>query len=162
MQHVQIPFIDIRGQIEIERLALADEGRAVCGKIDDPALIDFERGAEYGLLTIAENIQMLDRPFMLDNGLPDFRRVGAFVAQQFGEMRIAHHERAGKRLVIVDVGRNGLDTGAGAAAYDTDGGGRRDGDLVTEPRLHADLQRVGTWPAFLSKAHGSRVGLAAD
>ena len=46
--------MDVAAQVEVERLALADERRAVGGELDHPALIDLERGAEHGLLVVAQ------------------------------------------------------------------------------------------------------------
>ena len=43
MQHVVVPFIDVARQEDVHRLALTDIGRAVGGKLDHPALVQFER-----------------------------------------------------------------------------------------------------------------------
>ena len=63
MQHVEIPFIDIARQEDVERLRLAHIGRAIGGVLDHPALVDFEGGAESRLLVLVETIEMLDGAF---------------------------------------------------------------------------------------------------
>ena len=59
MEHVQVPFIDIAWDEDVERLRLADERRAIGGEFDDPALVDFERGLEDILLVLVEAICVL-------------------------------------------------------------------------------------------------------
>src|SRR3546814_17384263 len=51
---------------------------------------------------------------------------------------------SGQRLMIVDVGRNGLDPRRGATGNDRDRSGRSNGDLATEPLQLAAVNRIGT------------------
>ena len=64
--------------------------------------------------------------------------------------------------MVVDVGRRRLDAGRGAAADDRDRGGRRDGELVGEAVVEAEVGGVGTGAAFLAERNGGIVALAAD
>lgn len=65
MQHVQVPFINIAWNKDVEALALADIGRAICGKLNHPALIQFKGGLVDRLLQLCQTLKMLDRPFIL-------------------------------------------------------------------------------------------------
>ena len=67
VQHVQVPLIDIARDEDVERLALADERRAIGGEFDDPALIDFERGLEDALLVVGQAIEVLYRAFVVQD-----------------------------------------------------------------------------------------------
>ena len=113
------------------------------------------------LLVLAQAVQMLHRAFLLDDGLPDFRRVHALGCQQFLQIGIAHREGARQGLVGVDIGRDRLDAGDGAAADDADRGGRRDRDLVAETGLHALLRRVRAGAALFRQDIRRRISFAA-
>ncbi len=63
---------------------------------------------------------MLDRAAALEDRRPDALAVLRLVDQQPLEMRIADRDRARQRLVGVDIGRDRLDAGRGAAADDRD------------------------------------------
>ena len=57
---MEVPFIHITRQEDIERLGLANKRRAICGMLDDPTLINFKRGSESGFLMFVQTGQMLD------------------------------------------------------------------------------------------------------
>src|SRR5258705_7477983 len=134
---MQVPLLDVGGQIEIERLALADIGRAVGGEIDHPALVDLECSAEHGLLLLGEDVEMRDRAFVRDDRLPYLGGVGALAGKKLCKVRVAYRERARQRLMRIDVGWDRLDAGRGATADDADRGGRRERELMTERCHHA-------------------------
>ena len=49
------------GRKMLSDCALADEGRAVGGVLDQPALVDLEGGLEHRLLVVVEEVEMLHR-----------------------------------------------------------------------------------------------------
>ena len=69
--------MDVAVQIEIQRLALAEQRRTVAGELDDPALVDLERRAEHCLLVLAQSREVLDRAFVREDRLPRRLRVEA-------------------------------------------------------------------------------------
>ena len=83
-----------------------------------------------------------------------------FSAQELLQVRVAHHEGARQRLVLVDVGRDRLDAGRGAAADDRDRRRRRDRHLVGEA-LHRcrSRRRPGRRRAPLASSTAGRIGL---
>ena len=58
---VQVALVHVGRQEDVERLALADVGRAVGGVLDQPALVDLEGGLEHRLLVVVEAVEMLHR-----------------------------------------------------------------------------------------------------
>src|ERR1700722_20977346 len=56
---VQVALMHVGRQEDVERLALADKGRAVGAVLDQPALVDLEGGLEYRLLVVVEAVEML-------------------------------------------------------------------------------------------------------
>ncbi len=117
-------------------------GRAVGGELDHPALVDLEGGAEDRLLVLGRGSRdAATEPSCSTIDCQIVGGVGALAGQQFLQIRIAHREGARQGLVGVDVGRDRLDAGRGAAADDADRGGRRDRDLVAEARHHAASRR---------------------
>src|SRR5262249_60092047 len=111
-------------QEEVERLALADEGRAVGGVLDQPTLVELERGLEHRLLVLVEAVEVLHRALADGDRGPGVLVVLALLRQHLLEIGVAHHERARQRLVILYFCRRRLDAGRGAAAGDRDRGGR--------------------------------------
>ena len=152
--------MDVAAQIEVQRLALADERRAIGGELDDPALVDLERRAEHRLLVVGQRLEMLHRALVREDRLPRVLGIQPLRAQHLLQRRIAHAERARQRLVRVDVGRDRLDAGAGAAADHRDAGGGRDRELVREALQHAAFGGVGAGAAFFGECARRRVGLA--
>ena len=62
--------MQVAAQIEVQRLSLADQRRAIGGELDDPALVDLERGAEDGLLVLVEAFEVLHRALVREDRLP--------------------------------------------------------------------------------------------
>ena len=52
MHLVQVALVDVGGDEEVDRLALADEGGSVGGVFDDPALVEFEGGFVDGFFPV--------------------------------------------------------------------------------------------------------------
>src|SRR3546814_12804001 len=84
------------------------------------------------------------------------------VDEQAFEVRVLDHEAARQRLVGIDVRRDRLDAGAGAAADDADRRGRRDRHFAAEPLHHALIAGVGAGAALLGEQHRRLVDLRAD
>ena len=70
VQHHQVPFVDIGGDEEIQRLRLIDEGRTVGGEFEQPALIDLEAGLVGRLLFRAQEVEMLNRSALFEDRIP--------------------------------------------------------------------------------------------
>ena len=148
MQHVQVPLVDIPRQEDVDRLGLADVGCAVSGQLHHPALVEFEGGLVDVLLVLAQDIEVLDRTLVLEDGVPDRRDVLAAGLEQALEVGIADCEGTRQGLVRVDVGRDGLDARAGPAADDRDRCGRGNGQLVREALHDTALGGVRAGPAL--------------
>ncbi len=162
MQHVQVPLVDVAGDEDVHRLGLADLGRAVRRQLDDPALVDLEGGLVDVLLVLAEEVEVLDRAFLLQDRGPHRVGVLALLGEQALQVRVLDREGARQGLVAVDIGRDRLDAGARAAADDRDRGGRRDGQLVGEALHDAPVGGVGAGPALFGQDAAGLVGLAAQ
>ena len=81
-----------------------------------------------------EEVEMLDRAALLEDRIPHRGRILGLVLKQCLEVRVLDREAARQRLVGVDVGRDRLDAGRGAAGDDRDRRGRRDRHLAAEKR----------------------------
>jgi hypothetical protein len=68
---VQVPLIDVGRDEEVQRLRLADIGRAVGGEFEQPALVDLEAVLKTCLLLVAEEVEMLDRALVFEDRVPD-------------------------------------------------------------------------------------------
>src|SRR5471032_1483201 len=148
---VQVALMHVARQEDVERLALADVGRAVGRMLDQPALVDLEGGLEDGLLVIVEAVEVPDRALVGHDRRPGILVVAALLLENLLEVLVAHHEGARQRLVIVDVGRRRLDAGRGAAADDRDRCRRRDRDLVGEALSEAEVGGIRHAPRSLAK-----------
>ncbi len=110
-----------------------------------------------------EEVEVLDRAALLEDRVPHAGRLSFdFSLEQLLEIRVLDREAARQRLVGVDVGRDRLDAGAGAAADDRDRRGRRDRHLAAEALHHAHVGGVGAGPALLREHHRRLVDLRAD
>src|SRR6185295_815463 len=114
VQHVEVPLIDVGRQEEVQRLRLADIGRAVGRELDDPALVDLESGAEHQLLVVGQEIEVLDRTFVFKDRGPYRRGVVGGFPQYLLEGGVVHREGARQRLVRVDVARDRFNAGGRA------------------------------------------------
>src|SRR3546814_21168540 len=81
VEHQEVPLVDVGGDEEIERGRLVDEGRAIGGELEEPALVDLEAGLEGVLFLRGQEIELLDRAALLPaRGPPrvrsEERRVG--------------------------------------------------------------------------------------
>src|SRR4029077_3614293 len=90
VQHVQVPFIDVGGEIDVDGLALANKWGAIRSQLDDPPLVNLECRPESRLLVLGKYVEMRDRAFVLDNRLPYLKRVSALCHQQLGKVRVAN------------------------------------------------------------------------
>src|SRR3546814_13108172 len=61
VEHQEVPLVDVGGDEEIERGRLVDEGRAIGGELEEPALVDLEAGLEGVLFLRGQEIEMLDQ-----------------------------------------------------------------------------------------------------
>ena len=71
MEHHQVPLVDVGGDEEVQGLRLVDEGRAVGGKLDQPALVDLEAGLEHVLFFLGQEVEVLDAAALLEDRVPD-------------------------------------------------------------------------------------------
>jgi hypothetical protein len=94
VQHQEIPLVQVAAQIQVHGLTLADQRRAIGGKLHDPALIDLECRAEDRFLVLVEAIQVLHRALVRKDRLPRGFGVQAFGGQRLPKRRIPHAERA--------------------------------------------------------------------
>src|SRR3546814_20700207 len=69
-RHQQIPFLDIGGDEEVEGLRLVDEWGAVARQFQYPALVDLETGLEDVLFLLGQELEMLARAALLQDGVP--------------------------------------------------------------------------------------------
>src|SRR4029079_12381215 len=106
MQHVQVPFIDVGGEIDVDGLALANKWGAIRSQLDDPPLVNLECRPECRFLVRRKYVEMRDRALVLEDRLPHLKRVSALCHQQLGKVRIANRNRTGKGLVGIDIGGN--------------------------------------------------------
>ena len=77
-------------------------------------------------------------------------------------MRIADGKAARQRFVRVDIGRDGLNTGAGAAADDRDRGSRGNGCFAAKALHHAALFGIRAGAAFRGEQHRRFVHLGGN
>ena len=97
---------------------------------------------------------MLDRAALLEDRVPDRVRCSSpSRSSSFSRYGLRDREAARQRLVGVDVGRDRLDAGDGAAADDLDRRGRRDRHLAAEALHHAAVGGVGARPALGGEHH---------
>ena len=89
MQHQQIPFFHVGGDIQVQRCRLVDIRRAVGGQFNQPALIDFEAGFERVFFLGREEIEMLNAATLFKDAVPHIIAILALFDQQFLKMRIA-------------------------------------------------------------------------
>ena len=162
MEHHQVPFVDVGRDEQVEGLRLVDEGRAVGGELEQPALVDLEAGLEHVLFFLRQEVEVLDAAALLEDRVPHLLAVLRLLLEQLLEVRVLDREAARQRLVGVDVGRDRLDAGAGAAGDDRDRRGRRDRHLAAEALHHAHVGGVGAGPALLGEHHRRLVDLGAD
>src|SRR3546814_6528964 len=66
----KIPILDIGGDEEVEGLRLVDEWGAVARQFQYPALVDLETGLEDVLFLLGQELEMLDRAALLQDGVP--------------------------------------------------------------------------------------------
>ena len=105
---------------------------------------------------------MLDRAAMLEDRIPHRVRILRLRDQDLFQIGVLDRERSRQRLVGIDVRRDRLDTGAGAAADDADRRGRCDRHLAAEALHHADIGRVGAGATLDRQRHRRLVHLRAD
>ena len=84
VEHHQVPFVDVGGDEQVQRLRLVDVGRAVGGELDQPALVDLEAGLEHVLFFLGQEVEVLDAAALLEDRIPDRRRCpSAFSSSSF-------------------------------------------------------------------------------
>src|SRR3546814_6211066 len=71
--------------------------RSVRGQFEQPALVNLEAGLERVLFLRRQEVEMLDRPPLFQNRVPDIGAVLALFLQQLFQMRVLHHEAARQR-----------------------------------------------------------------
>ena len=140
---VQVGLVDVGGEEDVQALRLADEGGAVGGVFDQPALVDLEGGLEHVLFVGGQAVEMLDRPLIRDDRRPGVGVVAATLGQQLAQIFVPHRERPGQGFMRVGVGGVRFDPRRRAAGDDRDAGGRRDRHLVGEPLHHAVIGGIG-------------------
>src|SRR3546814_10204836 len=112
----KIPFLDIGGDEEVEGLRLVDEWGAVARQFQYPALVDLETGLEDVLFLLGQELEMLDRAALLQDGVTRLLAVLGLGDQQLFQLGVADDEAARQRLVRLNVGGDRLDAGGSAAA----------------------------------------------
>lgn len=81
VEHVEVPFIDIAGEEDVDGLGLADVFGAVSGEFDHPALIKFKRRFEDVFFVLGQFINMLNRSAVLEDTGPGVVVVEALFVQ---------------------------------------------------------------------------------
>lgn len=162
MDLVEVALVHVGGEEDVDGLALADEGGAVGGVFDDPALVEFEGGFEDGFFIVGQEVEVLDRAFGDGDVGPGGVVVAAFGGQELLKVAVADGEAAGEGFLEEDVGGDGFDAGAGVAGNDGDGGGGGDCHFIGEAFHEAVIGRVGAGAAFLGEGFRCEVGAGAD
>ena len=162
MKHEKVPFFYIGRDVKVQRGCLIDKWCAVSGQFDQPALVDFKAGLERILFLRGEEIEMLHAAGLFKDAVPDIGRILRLFLKQFFQIGVLDDEAARQSFVRVDIGRDWLDTRAGAAADDRNRCGRGNRHLAGETLHNAHFFGIRTCTAFVGEHHGCYVDLRAD
>ena len=105
---------------------------------------------------------MLNRTALFQYAVPDIGRILRLFLQQFFEIGVLDDEAARQGLVRVNIGRNWLNTRAGAAADDRNRCSWRNRHLAGEAFHHAHFFGVGASTTFVGEHHRCLIHLRAD
>src|SRR3546814_16560887 len=100
----KIPILDIGGDEEVEGLRLVDDWGAVARQFQYPALVDLETGLEDVLFLLGQELEMLDRAALSQDGVPRLLAALALCEQPHFLIGVEDDQDARQRIAGTHIG----------------------------------------------------------